>query len=155
VAVRLKKEYFLDVDKQLVWNAILDPNILSKILPNCQSLVPEGKNKYTAHINVKIGPISSKFKSSFEMFDIQELNGYKFRINGDGVKGSMNGHGEIQLQSKNDGTSFIFIAEGNVTGVIARVGQRLIEATGKKLMDRGFEDFKIMVMGKSVVQASL
>jgi carbon monoxide dehydrogenase subunit G len=54
----------------------------------------------------------------------------------------MSGEGEIKLVESEDGTIFIFNAEGNVSGIIARVGQRFIEAAGKKLMDQGFEKLK-------------
>ena len=62
----------------------------------------------------------------------------------------MNGQGEIKLFPNGRGTGFTFIAKGNITGIIARVGQRLIEATGKRLMDQGFENFKNRVMGNVV-----
>jgi carbon monoxide dehydrogenase subunit G len=54
----------------------------------------------------------------------------------------MRGAGEIQLSTQDDRTEFKFTATGSVSGIIARFGQRLIEATGKKLMDQGFENFK-------------
>ena len=63
-------------------------------------------------------------------------------MDGYGVKGAMSGEGEIQLSDHTYGTAFIFLATGHVSGIIARVGQRLIEATGKKLMDQGFENLK-------------
>ena len=149
MAIRLEKEYHLEMDQEEVWSAIQNPNILAEILPNCTALEPLGNNKYTAHIDVKIGPVHSKFRSTLEMYDMQELDGYKFRVQGNGKKGSMNGQGEIKLFSNGSGTGFTFIAEGNVTGIIARVGQRLIEAAGKKLMDQGFENFKNRVMGSA------
>jgi hypothetical protein len=147
LAIRLEKEYHLDLEQREVWGAIQDPEILSEILPNCKSLEPKGDNHFTANIDVKIGPISSKFQSTLEMFDLKEPDGYKFRVQGNGKKGSMNGQGEIKLFPNGSGTGFTFIAEGNITGILARVGQRLIEATGKKLMDQGFENFKNKVMG--------
>ena len=149
MAIRLEKEYHLEMDQEEVWSAIQNPNILAEILPNCTALEPLGNNKYTAHIDVKIGPVHSKFRSTLEMYDMQELDGYKFRVQGNGKKGSMNGQGEIKLFSNGSGTGFTFTAEGNVTGIIARVGQRLIEAAGKKLMDQGFENFKNRVMGSA------
>ena len=149
MAVHLKKEYSLDLPRQEVWDAIITPQILAEILPNCEFLEPISEHQFTAHINVKIGPISSKFQSTLEMFDLKELDGYKFRVQGNGKKGSMNGQGEIKLFSNGRGTGFTFIAKGNVTGIIARVGQRLIEAAGKKLMDQGFENFKNRVMGSA------
>ena len=142
MAIRLEKEYYIDLPREDVWNAIQDPDILVQILPNCQSLEPNGENQFTAHIDVKVGPVRSKFQSSFEIFDIHEPEGYKFLVRGNGKNGSMNGQGEIKLHSNENGTNFTFIAEGNVAGILARVGQRLIEVTGKKLMDQGFENFK-------------
>ena len=150
MALRLEKEYHIDLCQEDVWCAINDPEILAEILPNCESLEPISDHQFTAHINVKIGPISSKFQSTLEMFDLKEPDGYKFRLQGNGKKGSMNGQGEIKLFPNGSGTGFTFIAKGNITGIIARVGQRLIEATGKRLMDQGFENFKNRVMGNVV-----
>ena len=150
MALCLEKEYHIDLDQEEVWGAINDPEILAEILPNCESLEPISEHQFTAHINVKIGPISSKFESTLEMFDLKEPIGYKFRVQGNGKKGSMNGQGEIKLFPNGSGTGFTFIAKGNITGIIARVGQRLIEATGKRLMDQGFENFKNRVMGNVV-----
>ena len=149
MAIRLENEYHIDLDQEDVWKAINNPEILSEILPNCESLEPISEHQFIAHIKVKIGPISSKFKSILELFDLKEPDGYKFRVQGSGKKGSMNGQGEIKLLSNGSGTGFTFIAEGKVTGLIARVGQRLIEAAGKKLMDQGFENFKNRVMGSA------
>ena len=149
MAIRLENEYHIDLDQENVWKAINNPEILSEILPNCESLEPISEHQFIAHIKVKIGPISSKFKSTLELFDLKEPDGYRFRVQGSGKKGSMNGQGEIKLLSNGSGTGFTFIAEGNVTGLIARVGQRLIEATGKRLMDQGFENFKNRVMGSA------
>mgnify|MGYP001384469959 CR=1 FL=1 len=142
MAIRLEKDYHIEFEKSRVWDAINDPKILASILPNCKSLETISDNQYEAHIDVKIGPISSKFKSILKIFDINESEGYKFQVKGDGVKGSMTGTGEIKLYSKGEGTQFTFIAEGNITGIIARVGQRFIEATGKKIMDQGIDNFK-------------
>ena len=62
----------------------------------------------------------------------------------------MSGQGEIQLSDRGESTIFTFLATGNVTGILARVGQRLIEATGKNLIDQGFENFKNRILGSVV-----
>ena len=142
LAIQLEKKYTLDIPQQDVWEAILDPDTLAEILPNCKSLDPIGDNNFDANIEIKIGPIKGQFKSKLSLFDLDPPNGYKFDVNGDGSKGQMRGAGKIQLSSQDDGTEFIFTATGSVSGIIARVGQRLIEATGKRLMDQGFENFK-------------
>ena len=146
MAIRLEKKYILDISQQNVWKAILDPETLAEILPNCKSLDPIGDHKFDANIEIKIGPIKGQFKSKLSLFDLDPPNGYKFDVNGDGSKGQMRGAGEILLTTQDGRTEFIFIATGSVSGIIARVGQRLIEATGKRLMDQGFENFKKRIM---------
>ena len=146
MAIRLEKKYILDISQQNVWEAILDPETLAEILPNCKSLDPIGDHKFDANIEIKIGPIKGQFKSKLSLFDLDPPNGYKFDVNGDGNKGQMRGAGEILLTTQDGRTEFIFIATGSVSGIIARVGQRLIEATGKRLMDQGFENFKKRIM---------
>ena len=146
MAIQLEKKYTLDIPQQDVWEAILDPDTLAEILPNCKSLDPIGDHKFDANIEIKIGPIKGQFKSKLSLFDLDPPNGYKFDVNGDGSKGQMRGAGEILLTTQDGRTEFIFIATGSVSGIIARVGQRLIEATGKRLMDQGFENFKKRIM---------
>ena len=142
MAIRLEKKYILDIPQKNVWEAILDPETLAEILPNCKSLDPIGDHNFDANIEIKIGPIKGQFKSKLSLFDLDPPNGYKFDVNGDGSKGQMRGTGEIMLATQDGRTEFIFTASGSVSGIIARVGQRLIEATGKRLMDQGFENFK-------------
>ena len=146
LAIQLEKKYTLDIPQQDVWEAILDPDTLAEILPNCKSLDPISDHNFDANIEIKIGPIKGQFKSKLSLIDLDPPNGYKFDVNGDGSKGQMRGAGEIHLSSQDDGTEFIFTATGSVSGIIARVGQRLIEATGKRLMDQGFENFKKRIM---------
>ncbi len=142
MAIRLEKKYILDIPQKNVWEAILDPETLAEILPNCKSLDPIGDHNFDANIEIKIGPIKGQFKSKLSLYDFDPPNGYKFDVNGDGSKGQMRGTGKIMLATQDDRTEFIFTASGSVSGIIARVGQRLIEATGKRLMDQGFENFK-------------
>mgnify|MGYP001273435676 FL=1 len=146
MAIRLEKKYILDIPQKNVWEAILDPETLAEILPNCKSLDPIGDHNFDANIEIKIGPIKGQFKSKLSLFDLDPPNGYKFDVNGDGSKGQMRGAGKIMLATQDGRTEFIFIATGSVSGIIARVGQRLIEATGKRLMDQGFENFKKRIM---------
>ena len=142
MAIRLEKEFLINLPQQDVWNAIQSPEIIAEILPNCKSLESISKNQYTANIEIKIGPVTGKYKSNLSLFDLDPPSGYRFKVSGIGVKGTMSGEGEIKLVESDEGTKFIFIAEGNVSGIIVRVGQRFIEAAGKKLMDQGFNNLK-------------
>ena len=87
LAIQLEKKYTLDIPQQDVWEAILDPDTLAEILPNCKSLDPIGDHNFDANIEIKIGLIKGQFKSKLALFDLDPPNGYKFDVNGDGSKG--------------------------------------------------------------------
>jgi hypothetical protein len=69
-------------------------------------------------------------------------------MSGIGTKGHMSGSGDISLEEKDGSTVLSFCAEGNVSGILARVGHRLIEAVGKKIIDQGFANFQTKLAEK-------
>ena len=87
---------------------------------------------------VGVGLISSKFESILKIFDIEEFEGYKFEVRGNGVKGSMAGFGEIKLDPDGSGTRFTFIAEGNVMVLLPESGSVLLKLPVKKLWIRAW-----------------
>ncbi len=140
-ALRLEKTYSIAHPRSVVWQSILDPDLLAEILPGCKSLTPLAEDRYLADIEIKIGPISGSYSSELEITDKIPPVSYNFSVLGNGVKGHMSGKGKIELQGDNGSTLLAFSAEGNVGGILARIGQRLVLAAGKKLMDQGFRNF--------------
>ena len=140
--MRLEREYHIDQPLDLVWDSILDPDLLAEILPGCKSLISISDTKFEAEVEIKIGPVKGAFNSQLEISDIRPNEGYHFEMSGIGKKGHMSGNGDIRLEEKDGSTVLSFCAEGNISGILARVGQRLIEAAGKKLMDQGFKNFQ-------------
>ncbi|GIS72582.1 MAG: hypothetical protein CM1200mP10_21590 [Candidatus Neomarinimicrobiota bacterium] len=57
-------------------------------------------------------------------------------------RGQMRGAGEIQFSQSNDGTNSYLLRLVVSLVSLPGFGQGLIEATGKRLMDKGFENFK-------------
>ena len=140
--MRLEREYHIEQPLNLVWDSILDPDLLAEILPGCKSLNSISDTKFEAEVEIKIGPVKSAFNSQLEISNVRPNEGYHFEMSGIGKKGHMSGRGNISLEEKDGSTVLSFCAEGNVSGILARVGQRLMEASGKKLMDQGFTNFK-------------
>jgi len=140
--LKLEKTYSIAHPRSVVWQSILDPELLAEILPGCKSLTPLAEDRYTADIQIKIGLISGSYSSELAITDKMPPESYNFSISGNGVKGHMSGKGRIELRGENGSTLLAFLAEGNVGGILARVGQRLVLAAGKKLMDQGFANFE-------------
>jgi hypothetical protein len=146
--LRLEREYHIDQPLNLVWDSILDPDLLAEILPGCKSLTSLSETKFDAEVEINIGPVKGAFSSQLQISDIRPNEGYHFEMSGIGTKGHMSGSGDISLEEKDGSTVLSFCAEGNVSGILARVGHRLIEAVGKKIIDQGFANFQTKLAEK-------
>jgi len=59
-------------------------------------------------------------------------------VQGKGTPGFMNGAGQITLLEKHGQTEVTYEGEAQVGGLIASVGQRMIEAAAKKIVQQFF-----------------
>ena len=114
--MRLEREYHIEQPLNLVWDSILDPDLLAEILPGCKSLNSISDTKFEAEVEIKIGPVKSAFNSQLEISNVRPNEGYHFEMSGIGKKGHMSGNGDIRLEEKDGATVLSFCAEGNVSG---------------------------------------
>ncbi|MDQ7054187.1 MAG: carbon monoxide dehydrogenase subunit G [candidate division KSB1 bacterium] len=116
-----------------------DPQIIAEILPGCKDLKSIGPDQYEAIIEAKVGPISSRYQTRFALQDQKPYESYRLHIEGEGKGGFVRGDAAIRLVPENHQTRLIYEGEGNVGGMMARIGQRLVEAAAKMLIQRGFD----------------
>ena len=93
--LRLEREYHIEQPLNLVWDSILDPDLLAEILPGCKSLNSISDTKFEAEVEIKIGPVKSAFNSQLEISNVRPNEGYHFEMSGIGKKGHMSGSGDI------------------------------------------------------------
>ena len=53
----------LKADRETVWAALNNPEVLKASIPGCESFEPTGENEFEAEVGAKIGPVKAKFKS--------------------------------------------------------------------------------------------
>ena len=122
-----------------VWEALLDPTVLSKALPGGDQLERVGENDYKAAMNVRVGPVQGRFEGKVTLSDIKVHEGYHMKVGGTGAPGFVNGEGTLALTANADGTLLTYAGDVQVGGRIAGVGQRLIESTAKSIIRQGLK----------------
>ena len=60
------------------------------------------------------------------------------KLSGRGTPGFVDGQGEIELTEKAGQTELRYTGEANVGGMIAAVGQRMIDMAARKILDQFF-----------------
>lgn len=122
-----------------VWELLNDPERLAKCLPGAERLEPDGPDRYKVAMKFGIAAFSGKFQGSVELAEKIPLESLKMRVEGRGAPGFMKGEGTISLRGKGSETEVKYEGEAHVGGVIASVGQRMIEVAAKKIVAQFFE----------------
>ncbi len=131
----LEGKHKIPIDRQTVWDALIDPVALQACIPGCKSFVEEAENEYAAEIHTSVGPISSTFVININLSDIKPPESYKIsgQGKGAGASGFASGQATIELIEDGDETELRYTADTKVGGKLAQVGSRLIETAAQKL----------------------
>ena len=148
--MKLTGSYQINLEKQKVWEALNNPEILKKAIPGCEEFVRDSENEFTATATNKIGPFNASFTGSIELKDIDAPNSYKIVGSGNSPVGFASGEANVRLEEKNNVTELTYSVEANVGGKIAQIGSRLIDMTAKKMADIFFGKFREIVEPKNV-----
>lgn len=149
-------EQYIAAPLQRVWQALNDPEVLKASIPGCQALEKESDTRFTATVEVKVGPIGARFKGAVNLENIDPPNSYTLMLQGNGgIAGSMKGSAKVRLQPKDDGTLLTYEVDAEVGGRMAQLGGPIIDATAKQLAGKFFSKFgEILGGGKTAVPAA-
>jgi len=139
--MKLTGTYKIKSDKNSVWKALNDPEILKKSIPGCENFKKNTDTNFTAVATNKIGPFNATFTGDIELKDLNPPDSYKIIGQGNSPVGFATGEAEVKLIESDGITTLTYIVEANVGGKIAQVGSRLIDMTAKKMADIFFGNF--------------
>ena len=139
--MKLSGSYQIKLEKQKVWEALNNPEILQKSIPGCEEFKKNSDTEFTATAKNKIGPFNATFTGEIELKDLNPPHSYKIVGSGNSPVGFANGEASVTLEDFENGTKLNYTVEANVGGKIAQVGSRLIDMTAKKMADIFLENF--------------
>ena len=143
--MKLIGSYKLNVKKEIVWNALNNPEILKKCIPGCDSFEKENNNTFNASATNQIGPMNATFSGLVKLSNIQENESYTLSGEGQSSVGFANGSANVKLSETNGVTTLSYEVNIDVGGKIAQLGSRLIDGVAKKMSDYFFGRFADLV----------
>ena len=136
--MKLHGSYEFDTAPERVWQILTDPEALRSCIPGCEKMDALGNNEYAASVSVSMGPIRSKFDAKVRMVDLQPFESYKLIVEGNGPSGFVRGESQIKLTGSGSKTTVDVDSDSSSGGLLARVGQRMVESFARSMMDRFF-----------------
>ena len=137
--MRVQGSYTFDADIQAVWDSLLSPDVLAGCIPGCERITPSGEDSYEIEMTVRVAAIRGAYKGFVSIEDKQHLESYRMVVSGTGRGGSVQGSGDLSFSESDGRTTVDVVGDTQVTGVVARVGQRLIGGASRMMMNQFFD----------------
>lgn len=136
--MKIEGTHRLPAPRERVYAALIDPAILKRCIPGCESLEQHDAGHYEAVIKAGVGSIKGTFRGNVTLEDMRPPEHYRLALQGKGVVGFAKGSATFDLVAEDDGTLVKYAGELQVGGTIAGVGQRMIEGTAKMMAGKFF-----------------
>jgi carbon monoxide dehydrogenase subunit G len=133
-------------DRQTVWAALNNPDVLRKCIPGCETLEQKAPGELAAVVKVKVGPVSASFKGEVTFANVVEPESYTISGEGSGgIAGFAKGGADVVLREDGAETVLTYTIKAQIGGKLAMLGSRLIDSTAKKLAGQFFQKFNKVV----------
>jgi carbon monoxide dehydrogenase subunit G len=137
--MKIEGRFIFPASIQAVWELLTDPQSLQACTPGCKRLTEIGHDEFEAALEIGVGPIKGAFGGKILMREKNPPFSYRLIIEGTGAAGFVRGEGKLTLeQSEDGGTAVLVNGDAQIGGLIAGVGQRLIEGVAKQMMGQFF-----------------
>ena len=136
--MKVEGSFTLNKDRETVWNSLLSPEVLASCIPGSEEIVKTGPDTYDVRLGLNIAAVTGKYTGTVTIRDKVELQSYIMLVEGKGRGGTVRGQGVFTFSNVGGHTQVDIVGDAHVTGVIARVGQRLLGSASKMLMNQFF-----------------
>jgi carbon monoxide dehydrogenase subunit G len=136
--MKVQGEYLLPLDQQAAWDLLLNTDVLSRAIPGCESLVPIGPDEYQMNMKVALSSMQGLFSGKVRIADKNPISSYRLIVEGQGKLGFVRGEGVLSLMGDAASTRVSFTGEVQVSGLIASVGERMLDMTTKMMIKKFF-----------------
>ena len=140
--MKVEGAYAFPGPPEKVWDLLLDPESLRACIPGVESLTETSPDHFDAVMKVGVAAIKGTYKGKVAIVDRQPPQQYTLQVEGSGGPGFVKGTAVISLSPNGEGTQVSVAGDGQVGGMLAGVGQRMLPGVAKMLMNQFFECLK-------------
>jgi uncharacterized protein len=137
--MKVEGAYTFPAPPQQVWDLLLDPDSLRQCIPGAESLTETSPDHWDAVMKVGVAAIKGTYKGKVAIVDKQAPSSYTLQVEGSGGPGFVKGTAKISLEQNGEATNVKVEGDGQVGGMLAGVGQRMLPGVAKLLMNQFFE----------------
>jgi carbon monoxide dehydrogenase subunit G len=139
-----------EVPIETLWTALNDPAVLKQCIPGCKDMIDEGNDHFRLVLNLKVAAVGGSFEGKISLSDKQPPSQCKVAVSGSGSLGHGEGAANFTLTAQDGGTTMAYSGEGEIGGLVAGVGQRILKGVAKHLIGQFFKALRAEVAAAKV-----
>jgi uncharacterized protein len=105
--------------REHVWSVLMDPAVLRRCLPGCDSLIQQGHGNYRASIRIDHSAAQGSFNGSVRMEALNPPHSYRLIVEGRGMPGFLRVTSDVRLADRGACTGLLYSGESRVGGPVA------------------------------------
>ena len=144
--MQLQGEHTFTASPGHVWELLNDPAVLARITPGLSSLEADGEDAYRARFAIKMGPINSTFSGTLRVVDRVAPERFRLLVDVAGNAGSAAAEATVTVApaagTGPEQTRVTFAADARLTGLLVRMGQRVLSGVGRLLTKQFFQELE-------------
>jgi len=130
---------FVPSPPEQVWQTLLDPDKLAKVIPGCHKLEVVGPNSYRADLSLGVGAVRGRFEARISLADLVPPKSAVISGGLQGSLGSSEGSGNIRLEAVEGGTRVSYDYGFDISGKVAAIGARMLDGTARVVVNQFFQ----------------
>ncbi|QUJ76751.1 carbon monoxide dehydrogenase subunit G [Sulfitobacter albidus] len=141
--MKLSDQKTINADRETVYAALLNPEVLMACVPGCQEMSGSPEDGFEATVVQKVGPVKATFKGAVQLSEMNPPESITITGEGKGgAAGFAKGGADVRLEAEGDKTILHYDVEAKVGGKLAQLGSRIIDGFAKKMADQFFSNFQ-------------
>lgn len=141
--MQLSGQKIFEAESSVIWNLLMSPNTLARIIPGVTKLEKTADNIYKSVVEIKIGPVSGLYEGTVELDEMVENTSFLLKARQNSKIGDANATVNISLLPVNLSQAELkFDGDVKLTGLLARMGQRMLSGVANILIKQFFSNME-------------
>lgn len=141
----------IDAPIEQVWTCLNDPIFLTKCIPGCRSMTETSPDSYVVLLDLKVASVGGSFEGKIALSDKTPPEQCRINVSGSGTLGHGTGDARFTLSPADNGTLLVYDGVGEIGGLVAGVGQRILRGVSKHLIGKFFKTMRAELASASPV----
>ena len=129
----------IEASADALWVALNDPVVLTRCVPGCKTMTETAPDAYKVEMQLRVAAVGGSFDGAISLSDKDAPKSCNIQVSGGGTLGHGTGTARFEIVPESATSSkLIYNGVGEIGGLVAGVGQRILSSVSKHLIKKFF-----------------